>query len=139
MNYGPPLPIAGRINNLNTRIAQLDAHIERLERIEQQLAEDLYFDPLEQTEDPFHLDGYEARPIYEPVEIDDSSEEGEVNNDPFHLDGYEFEYMVGSDDDETIVNYTEHAMEEDDDSDTDTVVGDWVDPFGTPEFLRRRG
>lgn len=112
MNYGPPLPVSLHIAHLNARIEQLDANIERLERIEHQLAVDLGDLP-------------------ELEQIDDSSDD-ETESE------YEFEYLVDSDDDETIVNYTEHDYDSDDDSDTETIVDKWNDPYGTPDFLRRR-
>lgn len=112
MNYGPPLPVSLHIAHLNARIQQLDANIERLERIEHQLAVDLGNMP-------------------ELQQMDDLSDDETVSD-------YEFEYLVESDDDETIVIYTEHDYASDDDSDTDTIVDDWNDPYGTPELFRRR-
>lgn len=70
---------------------------------------------------------------------DDLFEDGVL--DEYHIDN-QFLSIVDTDgdedidsdnDDETVVYYTEYNYDYDSEDDTETLVGDWEDPFLTPE------
>lgn len=100
--------IEARIAFLQARIAQLDGQVAR--------ADQILHDMGEATTESSSEDSWDGETEYL---IDDSSDE--------------------EGDDETVAYYTPHdaLMSEDEDSDTETILGDWEDPFMTPDKIVR--